>query len=267
MINLQKLFDQLAAVSYFIMMGTGKRPLIGLTADIDESDDPLFSMKRRYVEAVSEAGAAPLILPALVPARRNDSYLAIVDGLLVTGGYFDIDPRLYGEEPLFRIDEIKPDRTDSEIYLIKKAVDRGIPIFGICGGLQAINIAFKGSLYQDLNTQMDNCLQHEQKPLPASESSHPVDLVRGSVLAKAVKSTSLDVNSTHHQAIKDIGKGLTVCAVAPDGVIEAVEGVDSGRFILGVQWHPEQLNDNSASGAMFKMFVRRCRRFMLSRPG
>ena len=265
MVNLQKLFDQPVTVSYFNMMSSTKRPLIGLTADMEESKDPLFSIKRRYVDAVADAGGTPIILPALTPARRNDPFLSIVDGLLVTGGYFDIDPRLYGEEPLFRIDDIKRERTESEIYLIKKAVRLGLPVFGVCGGLQAINVAFKGSLYQDLGAQLDNSLQHEQKPLPVAKASHPVDLSRGSTLAKTVKSTSLQVNSTHHQAIKKLGKGLNVCATAPDGVIEAIEGDDDGSFIMGVQWHPEQLADNSASAAMFKAFVRRCREYMRSR--
>lgn len=251
------------------------KPVIGLTADMDEGKEtsrPPFKgetaywLKKSYFNAVERAGGLPfLIAPACKPST-TDAYLALIDGLIVTGGYFDIDPGLYGEKPIARIDEIKPDRTLMEIRLIKKAVRMKVPVLGICGGHQVINIALGGALYQDIDAQVSGALKHEQKPKPASKTSHLVKIAADTMLRRIVEKNSIKVNSTHHQAVKKIGKGLKVCGAAPDGIIEAIESDGGGSFVLGVQWHPEQLYESDrVSRRLFKRFINICIEHKVSR--
>ena len=249
-------------------MATVKKPIIGLTADTDEGKEtsrPPFKgettywLKKSYLNAVERSGGLPFpIAPANKPST-TDAYLDLIDGLIVTGGYFDIDPMLYGEKPIARIDEIKPDRTLMEIRLIKKAVQLKIPVLGICGGHQAMNIAFGGALYQDIGAQAPKAYKHEQKPKPATKTSHEVEITGDTMLRRIVGKDKIKVNSTHHQSVKKVGKGLKVCATAPDGIIEAIERDGDGSFLLGVQWHPEQLYESDkASRKLFRQFINKC---------
>ncbi|MDH5477228.1 MAG: gamma-glutamyl-gamma-aminobutyrate hydrolase family protein, partial [Nitrospinota bacterium] len=157
-------------------------PVIGLTADTDTIGgqkgypQERFVLKKGYFDAILASGGIPLLIPAYVEPSKTDPYLAMIDGLIVTGGYFDIDPKLYGEEKRFRIDEVKPERTLMEIRLIRKAVRKKMPTFGVCGGMQAINVAYGGGLYQDISSQVPGAIPHEQKPKPANQPSHPVHL-------------------------------------------------------------------------------------------
>ncbi|MDH5638934.1 MAG: gamma-glutamyl-gamma-aminobutyrate hydrolase family protein, partial [Nitrospinota bacterium] len=159
------------------------KPVIGLTADIEGFESPKrkgkerFFLKEAYFNAIFLAGGVPLLIPAYSQSVRSSAYFQMIDGLVVTGGYFDIDPRLYGERPEFRIDELKPERTKLEIYLIKKARKAGIPQLGVCGGMQAMNVAFGGSLYQDIPSQLHSAIKHEQKPSPVTKPTHKVNIV------------------------------------------------------------------------------------------
>ncbi|VAX21519.1 Glutamine amidotransferase, class I [hydrothermal vent metagenome] len=256
-------------------MATTVKPVIGLTADTDEgkvASRPPFKgeavcwLKKSYLNAVERSGGLPFpITPAIKPST-TDAYLDLIDGLIVTGGYFDIDPALYGEKPIARIDEIKPDRTLMEIRLIKKAVRLKIPVLGVCGGHQAINIAFGGSLYQDIGAQAPGARRHEQKPKPVSQTSHEVKITGDSILRRIVGKDKIKVNSTHHQSVKKVGKGLKVCATAPDGIIEAIERSDDGSFLLGAQWHPEQIYESDkASRRLFRQFINKCIAYKNSR--
>ncbi|MDH5638686.1 MAG: gamma-glutamyl-gamma-aminobutyrate hydrolase family protein [Nitrospinota bacterium] len=250
-----------------------RAPVVGLTADTDSVvaqkgyAQERFVLKKAYFDAVIASGGIPLLIPAYEKPRHTDIYLSMIDGLIVTGGYFDIDPQLYGEKKRFRVDEVKPERTMMEIRLIKKAVRMGMPTLGVCGGMQAINVAYDGGLYQDISSQVTGALRHEQKPKPANKPSHAAQLAPGSRLANIMRAEKIRVNSTHHQAVCKVGRNLTVCAFSSDGVAEAIEGRGPG-FLLGVQWHPEQLLGKTPESArLFKAFVAQCRHFKKSQAG
>lgn len=249
--------------------------MIGLTTDLQEgarhagcdlSKDGLYLLKKPYVEAVVQSGGLPVLIPPVEPESRADALLDVLDGLLVSGGFFDIDPGLYGEKPIAGLGKIKQTRTRMEMRLIKKAARRGIPVLGVCGGQQAINVAFGGTLYQHLPAQFPEAMKHEQKPVPASKPSHDAIIAKGSLLRRAAGADAIRVNSTHHQAVKKVGRGLAASAHAPDGVVEAVEHKGGGSFLLGVQWHPEQLfKRDKPSQGIFKKFIRASREFRKSR--
>ncbi|MDH4184859.1 MAG: gamma-glutamyl-gamma-aminobutyrate hydrolase family protein [Nitrospinota bacterium] len=248
-------------------MPARRLPVIGLTADTDATTSSSgfvqerFVLKKAYFDAIIRAGGLPLLIPAYVEPSLPDRYLPMIDGLAVTGGYFDIDPRLYGEEPAHRIDEVKPERTLMEIRLIKKAVRMGMPVLGICGGMQAINVAFGGTLYQDIPAQLPGAIGHEQSPLPVSQPSHQVCPAPGALLARIAGASPFQVNSTHHQGVKRLGKNLLACASSADGLVEAIEGTFKS-FLLGVQWHPEQLRQETGPGLnIFKKFMSESRKF------
>jgi len=201
-----------------------------------------------------------VLIPAFDNPSRADDYLGLIDGLILTGGFFDIDPVLYGEKPIKKMGPLKRARTNMEMRIAKKALRLSMPILGICGGHQLINVVFGGTLYQDLRAQLGKCLKHEQSR-PSNRPVHRVQIVKGSKLHGLMGRRKIKINSTHHQAIKDVGKGLLACARTGDGVIEAVESAGDGSFLVGVQWHPELLMENdSPSRRLFTRFVRECRR-------
>lgn len=267
----RRLVDLKARQNDTTAMRATRTPLIGLTADLHEgsrhsgcdfSRGGLYLLKKPYADAVALSGGLPTIIPPVEPESRADALLDVMDGLLVSGGFFDIDPRLYGEKPIAGMGMVKPARTRMEMRLIKKAVRRGIPVLGVCGGQQAINVAFGGTLYQHLPAQVPGAMKHEQKPVPATKPSHAVIIENGSLLRRSAGTDNIRVNSTHHQAVKKVGRGLAACAHAPDGVVEAVERKGDGSFLLGVQWHPEQLfKKDSASQGIFKRFIRASREY------
>jgi len=232
------------------------KPLIGITADIDDGSrfSQKYSGKRivhlweRYINAIQDAGGGAILIPVSDDQRDVKIILERIDGLLVSGGAFDVPPFYYGEE-LLADARVKPkeERSKFEKALILEAVKRGMPILGICGGEQIINVAFGGSLFQDIPSQCQKHLEHEQK-LPANQISHQVEIQPNTLLAKILfkkpcrKKKVIWVNSTHHQAVKKAGRGLKVSALAPDKIIEAIEAEQG--FIIGVQWHPELLYPN-----------------------
>jgi putative glutamine amidotransferase len=162
-----------------------------------------------------------------------------LDGLLISGGDFDIHPSFYGEKPIAGLGKIKHERTQFELELARCALTRDLPMLGICGGAQAINVALGGSLYQDIATQNPNAGEH-QKSKKKETGGHRIRIEIGTCLRQIIKRRTLEVNTTHHQAVKALGKGLIINATAEDGVIE---GIESARhsFVLGLQWHPEVL--------------------------
>jgi putative glutamine amidotransferase len=220
------------------------RPIIGITCDLDLGTGrearapgrPTHLLYDDYVQAVAASGGVPILLPSGGDAVARTACTEIVHGLLIPGSPADIDPALYGEEPHPRLGLVNPRRTDAEIDMIRLALARGLPIFGICGGAQALNVALGGSLYQDIPSQVAKAHKHAGLP----EHAHFVDLVPGTHLAAIVACQEMRVNSLHHQAVKVPGQGLRVSASARDGIIEAVE-LPGGHFVLGVQWHPERL--------------------------
>jgi len=209
------------------------RPRIGLTLDVDEAGSS-YRLPTAYAAAVTAAGGLPL--PLVHDLDRAEALLALCAGLVVTGGAFDVPPELYGEARRPACGPARPERTAFELALIRLALARDLPLLGVCGGMQLLAVACGGSLHQDLASDL-GLSGHEQPP-PKDLPSHPVTIEAGSRLASLVGPGDLAVNSTHHQAVRTPGRGVFVSALAPDGVIEAIE-LPGRRFALGVQWHPE----------------------------
>ncbi|MFQ5646898.1 MAG: gamma-glutamyl-gamma-aminobutyrate hydrolase family protein [bacterium] len=231
-----------------------KRPIIGITSDRlmpSEKNSltvPFFGLKENYLKAVQEAGGIPLILPYCID--DVNCLLNSLDGVLVSGGDFDMDPGLYNQTPLGDTGNLNPERTGFELALTREALERNMPLLGICGGEQVLNVAQGGTLFQDLPGQCG--VYHEQKT-PPSKPSHGITLTQDSKLSWIMRSRTLQVNSTHHQAVREPGIGLKVSARSEDGVIEAVESPHH-RFVIGVQWHPEALG-YPVWEKLFKEFV------------
>ncbi len=211
------------------------RPRIGLTLDVDEPGRA-YRLNRTYVEAVLAGGGLPILLPHAPAAAA--AYLALLDGLVVTGGAFDVPPELYGEAVRPVCGKLQPERTRFEKDLLEAALAARLPVLGVCGGMQLLNVVRGGTLYQDLPA--DAGVRGHEQPPPKDVPSHDVAVVPGTQLEVLVGPVPLQVNSTHHQAVREPGAGVLVSARAPDGVIEALELPDL-PFAVGVQWHPEAL--------------------------
>ena len=216
-----------------------KRPIIGVTLDSEQpggySKYPWYAVRQNYADAIIAAGGLPVALPH--DAALAAQYLDMIDALVVTGGAFDVDPSLYGEGEVHATVTLKENRTAAELALTSGALARNMPILGICGGQQLLAVALGGTLIQHIPDSIANALEHEQLN-PRHEPGHAVTVTPGTLLHRIVGSTTMGVNSAHHQAVRHPGPRAVVNAVAPDGVIEGVE--DTGyRFCLGVQWHPE----------------------------
>ncbi|MBI5815322.1 MAG: gamma-glutamyl-gamma-aminobutyrate hydrolase family protein [Nitrospinae bacterium] len=254
-------------------MSKSASPLIGITVDTNYGSEDreiqsglnprgqsVFWLKKSYTDAVEKSGGVPVLIPVVATPAIMDRYLEIIDGLIISGGEFDIDPKLYGERKIPLCGALKPDRTLMEMRLLKKGLKMKMPVLGVCGGHQVINVAFGGSLYQDIPSQAGGPVKHEQKPVPSTQASHDVEIAEGTLLAAVIGARKIKVNSTHHQGIKKLGRGLCASGKAIDGLVEAVERKgDKGPFLLGTQWHPEQLyNKDQASRKIFKKFMEAC---------
>jgi putative glutamine amidotransferase len=231
-----------------------KLPIIGITLDSEEpggySKLPWYALRQNYCEAVVRAGGLPVLLPH--EPELAEGYLDVIGGLIVTGGAFDVDPALFGAASRHATVVLKSRRTEFELAIVRGALARDLPILGICGGQQLINVALGGTLIQHIPDEVAEPLAHEQ-PNPRTEPGHVVEVVAGSKLAAIVGAASIPVNSAHHQAVKLPAPGCIVDAVAPDGVIEGIED-PSRRFCIGVQWHPEY-DISPADAALLKAFV------------
>jgi putative glutamine amidotransferase len=222
------------------------KPVIGVTPDFNAGNreewggkEPTYFLRARYVRAIEELGGLPVILPLVTDSRSRQRLLDGVDGLLLTGSGPDLSPTLYGERQRYPFTIVAERRCDFELSLTRLALRNTIPTLGICGGMQTMNVACGGSLYQDIPAQVRNALQHRQTP-PATRVSHSVSVMTGSLLRRIVRHPRMQVNSSHHQSVKTVGPDLISSALAPDGIVEAIEH-PAHRFFLGVQWHPEFL--------------------------
>lgn len=216
-----------------------KRPVIGLTLDSEEaggwSKFPWYALRQNYCDAVVKAGGLLVALPH-EPGLVHP-YLDQLDGLVVTGGAFDVDPALFGADDRHESVRTKSRRTEFELAVTQQALARDLPVLGICGGQQLLNVALGGDLIQHIPDEVEQALAHEQ-PNPRDQAGHDVTLVEGTILHGICRTKTLAVNSAHHQAVKSVGAGVVINAVANDGVIEGIEA-PGYRFCLGVQWHPE----------------------------
>jgi len=217
------------------------RPVIGITPDYEERTEERegrYLLGERYAAAVEKAGGIPLILPYISGEREIARFVGGIDGLIVTGGAFDIAPVHYGEVWVVEKGEVKDRRTRFEMKIARRALDEGLPFLGICGGEQLLNVLCRGTLYQDILEQVEGAMNHERKKM--KDPLHSVEIVPGTLLSKIMGTKKLRVNSSHHQAVRKIGERLIVNARSEDGVIEGVESTEH-CFVLGVQWHPEAL--------------------------
>ncbi len=219
-------------------------PLIGVSASITVGQRPERAyVNSAYLHAVQQAGGVPVVLPPqLSPASLRD-LAGELSGLLLTGGG-DVDPALFGEVPHATLYDVAPARDTLETSVLHRALERGRPVLAVCRGVQVLNVALGGSLHQDVGTEPGTQLPHSQKE-PRDQPTHKVKVTPGSRLAETLGTDELEVNSMHHQAINRLGRGLVAVAWAPDQVVEGAELADRARFVLGVQWHPEELVGHS----------------------
>ena len=220
-------------------MSAHRRPRIGLTLDAEQpggySKYPWYALRANYAGAVSEAGGLPLALPH--EAALAEQMLDTLDGLIVTGGAFDVSPSLYGAAEQHGSVTLKQGRTAAELALLRGALARDMPVLGICGGQQLLAVVLGGTLIQHIPDAIPGALPHEQ-PNPRHEPGHDVAITPGTRLHAIVQAAHMRVNSSHHQAVAGVAQPAVINAMAPDGVIEGIED-PARRFCIGVQWHPE----------------------------
>lgn len=223
-----------------------KKTIIGITLDLANDNEkytyakfPWYALRKNYADCILQAGGLPIMIPY---SDNVEGILNIIDGLLIPGGDEDIHPRFYGEQIISDNVKTNDPRADFEFNLTKKALELKIPILGICGGMQMINVVLGGSLIQHIPDRFDNTISHEQ-PNPKDFPTHSIFIEPNSLVAELAGVSELKVNSTHHQALNKLGENLLVSARAPDGVIEAIESKDR-RFLVGVQWHCEYINSD-----------------------
>jgi len=230
-------------------------PLIGITCNTLAATDtrPLgFRLNQAYARAVIEAGGAPVLIPIFGEGEALRATFDVLAGLLLPGGA-DVDPTRYGAAPHPMSGEADPLLDETELALARWALDEGKPVLGICRGLQCLNVAAGGTLLQDVPTEVPNVLPHNVDPRDAIAHSILVEAV--SQLADILGMTTVEVNSRHHQAVRELGSGFVATAWAPDGVIEGIEWRDS-PFAVAVQFHPEELvPGHAASERLFQRFV------------
>lgn len=231
-----------------------KKVVIGITLDFETKPGysvyPWYALRENYSKAVSHQGAIPLLLPH--EEDHAEAYAEMIDGLVLTGGDFDIDPSLYGAAFTHEKVTTKHKRTQFEIALTKAMLQRNKPILGICAGEQLLNVLLGGTLIQHIPDSIPNCLEHEQKN-PRHEPGHSLTVTPDTLLHRIVNQATLEVNSSHHQAVETVGKDVIINARAPDGVIEGIE-YTKHPFCLGVEWHPEYESSES-DRAIFRALV------------
>ena len=216
------------------------KPIIGIAISNRVKSKKIYSViNNDYIKAVQKAGGIPILIPFSSNIENIKEYIDKIQGIIFTGGE-DISPLVYNEDPLKEVECIIEERDRFELELFKEVYEKQIPILGICRGLQLINIALGGNLYQDINFQIPNSYGHAPKNTSRHNLYHSVKIEKDSKLFDIFKTEDLKVNSFHHQSIKKLGTDLKITALSNDGIIEAVESTNE-KFLVAVQWHPENL--------------------------
>lgn len=217
-----------------------------------------FYLGRDYSEAVEAAGGLPVHIPLIPREEYIADVVADLDGILLPGCDSDVDPSYYGEDPHPKLGRVVPEKDGTDLLVLRHAEESGLPVLGICYGAQVLNVSRGGSLIQDIESQVENCIKHSQGA-PLARNSHDIRVAAGSFLSRLASET-VKVNSHHHQAIRNVGENLEAIAWANDGVVECIQDTRADRFVLGVQWHPElSWSWDELSRAVFDSFVEACR--------
>ena len=230
---------------------------VAVTAGIrQDGDTSRVRLTAAYVTALENAGLVPVIIPPLSGERAASAVLDSVAGLVLTGGG-DVDPARYGETPHPKIRSINPARDATESALIEEARKRRAPVFAICRGIQILNVALGGTLVQDIPSQCDTSIAHDDEG-PRDSRAHEITIEPGSLIAAAMGTSQCSVNSFHHQSVKQVAEGMKVTARSPDGVIEGLESTDDAWWVMAVQWHPEEMTDSPEhwDRGLFNAFAR-----------
>jgi len=256
----------------------GSAPLIAVTGRCSADGEPFVTVRNTYLNAILESGGIPVVLPHFLPQLEGADHSGWIghldrfDGLILSGGE-DVDPLQYGAAPHPRLGKIDARRDRFEVSLTRAWLASGKPLFGICRGVQVLNVAAGGTLFQDIPSELPGALDHNPSPDRRAALSHEVvvdscsdlfghlGLMQGQAQGGPAR---LFVNSVHHQSVREVAPGFRAVARADDGVIEAIESIDKPD-VWGVQWHPEEFTgsgpeSNSNHRRMFLHFVERCRR-------
>ena len=229
------------------------RPIIGMIAEVD--DELSARVQIPYVSAIEQSGGLPILLPYVDGDETIEKFVDICDGFFFTGGK-DIDPKRYGEEAR-ACEDIQYNRDELEFKVFQRVINTSKPILAVCRGLQLVNVALGGTLYQDIPSELDLQLQHRQSE-PKFSPSHDVNILASTPLSELMGVDRIKANSFHHQAVKALGKGLAVMALSDDGVIEAAYLQDK-RYLRAYQWHPERLCKTDAHNRLiFEDFIKAC---------
>ncbi|MDP4126855.1 MAG: gamma-glutamyl-gamma-aminobutyrate hydrolase family protein [Bacillota bacterium] len=231
-----------------------KKPIVGITAAHCAEELKTFP-RHYYVESIKNAGAIPFIIPPVRTREEAEDVLKLLSGLVLTGGG-DISPIYLKEDPRRGIGACFPERDLSEMLLTQLALQQNLPLLGICRGIQVLAVAAGGKIYQDINSQYPSAMLHSQTA-PRQYAWHDVTILEDSLLFHLLEKPKIGVNSLHHQAVSELPQGFIHCALAADGIIEGIEKSDA-KFCLGVQWHPESMETDVHSKALFRGFVEAC---------
>ncbi len=232
-----------------------KKPIIGVTLDYEDaggySKFPWYAIRHNYLHSIESLGGIPF--PLTISNKNIKNIFSMLDGLIITGGNFDIDPKIYNKKiNSSRI--IKNERTNFELSICKMFLGSNKPILGICGGAQLLNVVCGGTLIQDIKNYNSKAIEHEQSN-PRNQTSHKVNILSQTFLGKIIGVKNINVNSAHHQSVDRLGNKLIVNGYANDGIIESIEHI-SHRWCIGLQWHPEFLITNEDRKIM-KHFIRK----------
>lgn len=241
------------------------KPIIGITCDLDlgissRSISPgieYYFLCRNYVNAIQKSGGIPMLIPCFPDENYIDEVIEKISGMVVCGGG-DAPAQTYKEEPVMQLGAVNPEKSKFEIMIIKRALNQGLSLLGICGGEQLINVVAGGTLFQDIYSQVPGCISHKQRA-PRHFPYHTVNIEEETKLYSILKTKSIKVNSRHHQAVKDLAEGFVASGCTGDGIIESIESVQH-NFVIGVQWHPEDMFEkDNFSRSLFLSFIKSCK--------
>lgn len=238
-----------------------KRPRIGITTRL-EIETRRFYLGRDYSDAVEAQGGVPVLINLIPKEGYINGVLDDLDGILLPGSDSDIDPHYFGEQPHANLGSVVTEKDETDLLVLAEVEKRNLPLLAICFGMQALNVSRGGSLIQDIESQVDGHIKHQQG-VPRARNSHHLVVEEDSLLGQmSAGSGNVRVNSHHHQAVGRLGNDLKATARASDGIIECIEDTREGKFVVGVQWHPElSWAEDRLSGKLFETFLRACVRW------